>query len=168
MQRLLTIVCSFLICMFLLTACGEEPPVDGALTEVKDANGTVTGYERRYHNDNGDITRLDVYDANEEYLSYVLYDYDSDNRLLQETHYRADGIGDYYYAYVYDEDSNIIEKGWYSMTNGATRTLLDSDGNEVERYTYDDTDTLVKHEVKSGGQWEETSMDDLVEQTTAE
>ena len=75
--------------VLLFSACGAPADVDGAMTPIKDENGAVTGYERKYHNDNGDVTRWDVYDASEQYDHYVLYEYDSNGRLGKETYYRA-------------------------------------------------------------------------------
>ncbi len=156
-KRLLQSVCICLVIVLtaLLCACSNSSSKseEGVLKEVKDESGAVTGYERRYHNDNGDLTRLDVYDANQEYDHYLIYEYDDSNRLIKETRYRSDGIGEYYYTYDYDNNGNLIEKGYFSAKDGAERTLYDSDGNETERYTYDSADTLTAHEVNRNGQW---------------
>ena len=74
-----------------LCSCSGKKP-DGDMTPVKDDSGNITGYERRYHNDNGDITRWDIYDADQVYQSYVLYEYDNHNRLISEITYLANGI----------------------------------------------------------------------------
>ena len=161
MKRYISAAGLFLLLIMLFSLCGcsdnADQSAEGVLTEVKDGSGNITGYERRYHNDNGDITRLDVYDADEVYEYFVLYEYDDSNRLIQETRYRADGIGEYYYTYEYDDDGNITEKGYFSATDGAELTLYDAEGNETERYIYDNTDTLTKHEVLENGQWVEAS-----------
>lgn len=120
---------------------------------LKDENGAVTGYERKYHNDNGDVTRWDVYDANQQYDHYVLYEYDSNNRLAKETYYQASGIGVYYYAYSYNDSGKIAEEDFVSVKEGSTRTLYDADGHEEKRYTYDRDDQLIKYEVYQNDTW---------------
>ena len=79
MKRIVAILCSLALCTFFLSACGNK--ADGAMEPVQDENGSVTGYERVYHNDNGDITRWDVYDVNQKYDHYVLYEYDSNGKM---------------------------------------------------------------------------------------
>lgn len=147
----------FLLCVLMFTACGSEPAVDGAMTPVKDSDGRITGYERRYHNDNGDITRWDVYTADEVYDHYVLYEYDDDGRLIQETTYKANGIGDYYDAYEYDDDGNLSAKTHYTAYDGGVLTRYDADGNETERLTYDNDDQLIKYEILTDGVWVEAT-----------
>ena len=129
---------------------------------TKDEAGNQIGYERRYHNDNGDITGLDVYDNDQVYDHFVLYEYDDSNRLTKETTYRADGIGEFYYTYEYYDGGQISKKGYYTATNGAEITLFDEKGNETERFIYDETDTLIKHEVYENGRWEESSEEATV------
>lgn len=159
MRRLIAAVCICLVCLSLFSACSDNAPEteNGKLIELKDDSGAVTGYERRYYNDNGDVTRVDVYDTEDVYQSFIIYDYDDAYRLIQETHYRADGIGEYYYDYTYDDDGNMIEKGYFTMKDGAEVTLYDTDGNETERYTYDSDDSLSKHEVMVDGKWVEAT-----------
>ena len=162
-RRIITALCLclMLFCVVSLCACdGNSQSVDGAMTPVKDSSGNITGYERKYHNDNGDVTRWDIYDANQEYQSFVIYEYDDGNRLTKEAYYRADGIGEYYYSYVYDDDGDLYEKGYFSSTEGATRTLFDKDGKEIERYIYDETDALSKHEVMENGKWTEAPIEE--------
>lgn len=161
MRRLAALlVCLCLLVSLCLAACGDDDSGDsnGLYVPVKDSSGNITGYERRYYNDNGDITRWDVYDSNEVYDHYVLYEYDSSNRLIQETTYRADGIGDFYYTYLYNDDDVVIEKGYYTMKDGAQVTLYSDDGTESERYTYDNTDTLTLYEVYENGTWTEAPI----------
>ena len=76
-KRIITLLSVCLLFSFLLTACGSESVIDGEMTPVKDDSGNITGYERKYHNDNGDITRWDVYDADEKYDHYILYEYNN-------------------------------------------------------------------------------------------
>ncbi|MBQ6412314.1 MAG: hypothetical protein IJI19_02395 [Ruminococcus sp.] len=150
------ILCLF--CVLLFSACGAPADVDGAMTPIKDENGAVTGYERKYHNDNGDVTRWDIYDAQEQYDHYVLYEYDSNGRLGKETYYRADGIGVYYNAYSYTEDGVIAEMDYASAKEGSTRTLYDEEGKESKRMTYDINDELVKYEEFADGDWVEKPL----------
>ena len=154
MRKITALLCLCLCCTLFLVGCGEKP--DGDMEPIKDENGSITGYERKYHNDNGDITRWDVYDADEQYDHYILYEYDSNDRLGKETYYQADGIGVYYYAYSYDDNGTIAEKDYVSAKDGSTRTLYDSDGNESERYTFDINDQLSKYEVYQNGAWVES------------
>lgn len=163
-KRLIALCCVLLSALFLLTACGKEP-VDGDLTPVKDENGTITGYERKYHNDTGGVTRWDVYDADQQYDHYVLYEYDSSDRLTKETYYQADGIGVYYYEYSYDENGKLAEEDYASAKNGSTRTLYNN-GEENIRYTYDEKDELVKYEEYIGGTWVEKDLPTLSGETT--
>lgn len=169
-RRLLSALCLILLSVLMLSSCAEADPTaqDGVMTEVKDASGQISGYECRYHNDNGDITRLDVYDAEKVYQSFVIYEYDSKNRLIQESTYSADGLGDFYYTYDYDDDGNLIEKGWYSAKNGASITLYDADGGEYEKYVYDRNDTLTNHYVMQDGQWVEAPIDEEETEDEAE
>ena len=153
---------SIFVCILLsavmilpLCSCGSETAADGAYTPVKDENGSITGYERKYHNDNGDITRWDVYDANEQYDHYILYEYDSDGNLAKETYYRADGIGVYYYAYSYTDDGVLAEMDYASAKEGSTRTQYDSEGKELKRYSYDNKDEFFKYEEFINGKWVE-------------
>ena len=160
-KRLIISFCGCLLALLMLSlaGCGSQSATeDGTMLPVKDDSGTITGYERKYHNDNGDITRWDVYDANEQYDHYVLYEYNSENRLAKETYYRADGIGVYYYAYSYTEDGTLAEKDYVSAKEGSTRTIYDNEGKEKERYTYDDRDAFVKYEVFTDHQWVEKEL----------
>lgn len=155
-----------------LCACGEGGDAtkdeDGALTKISSDGGNVIGYERKYHNDRGDITRLDVYDKDENYDHYVIYEYDDAHRLVKETTYRADGIGDYYYTYEYDENGVLTEKGYFTQMNGATRTLYDAKGYATEKFTYDSDSKLVKHEVNKNGKWEDAPLEDADKSATEE
>lgn len=158
MRKKLAVVLSiFLLCAMAFTACTSESSADGEYTAVKDDSGTVTGYERKYHNDNGDITRWDVYTADEEYDHYILYEYDSDNRLGKETYYYANGIGEYYYAYSYDDDGNLAEKDYCTAKDGSERILY-QDGVESQRLTYDYNDVLIKYEEYQNGTWVEADL----------
>ena len=142
-----------------LCACGsDEAAEDGAYVPVKDDSGVITGYERKYHNDNGSVTRWDVYDANEQYDHYTIYEYNSDNQLVKETYYRADGIGVFYYAYSYSEDGVMAEMDYASAKDGSARTIYDENGKEKERYTYDNKDNFVKYEEYIDDQWVEKEL----------
>lgn len=157
MSRKLIVFLSFcLFGMILFSACSGKP-ADGEYTPIKDDSGTVTGYERKYHNDNGDVTRWDVYDANQQYDHFVLYEYDANDRLAKETYYLANGIGEYYYAYSYDEDGNLAEKDYCTAKNGSVR-LRYQKGVESERMTYDRDDKLIKYEVYRNDTWTEAEL----------
>ena len=158
-KKLAAVLFGCLFAVFILSAC-EDSQVDGVMTEIKDDSGQITGFERRYHNDNGDITRLDVYDKDQVYDHYIIYEYDDEYRLIKETAYQADGLGDYYYTYEYDDDGNLIEKGYYTAKDEALITIYDTDGDEIERYHYDKEDKLYLHEVLENGKWVSYDADD--------
>ena len=151
----LTITVCLCICI-LLCSCSSgdtEPTADGAMTAVTDSSGNVTGYERRYHNTDGNISRLDVYDADQEYLSFVLYEYYDDGSLYTETTYAADGIAQSRLIYIYDDDGALYQKA-YELPNGeATVETFDKDGNVVERQYYDTDEKLYKREALEDGEW---------------
>ena len=130
-----------------------EPTEDGIMTEIEDDDGNVTGYERRYHNDYGDITRLDVYDEDQTYLYFVLYDYYDDHKLYTETRYKAEGFAEYRYVYTYDDDGNLTEKAYELPHGEAELYRYDADGNEIERLYYGTDEQLVKREVLEDGEW---------------
>lgn len=153
MRRFLFPLILTLVCIMIFSACGEETAADGTMVPIKDDSGTITGYEAKYYNDNGDITRYDVYDANQEYDHYVLYEYDSENCLIKETSYLANGIGDFFYEYTYDTDGNLIEKDYCTAQDGSESILYDADGNEKEKYSYDEQGKLYRYEVFKNGEW---------------
>ena len=161
---LICCICAVLVLLMLpLSACGNQQQedaaeADGVLTPVKDDNGNITGYERKYHNDNGDVTCWDVYDADEQYQSYVLYEYDSENRLTQEIGYQADGLPVYGDSYTYSEDGVLTMKEHVIAKEGTERITYDNDGNEKDRITFDVNNNLVKYEVYQNGTWVEAEL----------
>ena len=162
LARMIALLTAFVLIVSLF-ACGEGNTTsteDGALNKITNDSGAPIGYERRYHNDNGDITRLDVYDKDENYDHYILYEYDDNNHLIKETTYRADGIGDYGYEYTYDENGIMTEKLYFTMTKGSERTLYNEKGYAVERYTYDPEDRLIKHELCVNGIWQDAPVEE--------
>lgn len=157
--RLISVICCFLLILLSLTLCAcdssgdEKPTEDGVMTELRDDNDNLTGYERKYHNDNGDVTRWDVYDENQTYLYYVLYEYDDNNRLTAETKYKAEGFAEYRYTYTYDDNGKLSEKA-YELPHGEAEVYrYDADGNEIERLYYDTNEALYKREVLENGKW---------------
>lgn len=161
MRKIVFILCLCFVCSFFLVACGEKP--DGSLEPIKDDAGAITGYERKYHNDNGDITRWDFYDTNEQSDHYLLYEYDSNNRLAKETYYAASGFGVWYNAYSYYDNGNVSEKDHATAKEGSSRTLYNEDGSDKERYTYDEKDQLIKYEVYQNGTWVENELPTVAE-----
>ena len=141
----------------LLCSCGDaevsDTPRDGEMTAVTDESGNISGYERRFHNDNGDITRLDVYDKDQVYLSYVLYAYDDSDRLLSETYYRADGIATSRTVYSYDENGNLYEKAFEQPNGEATVERYDAAGELIEKLYYNTDEKLTVREVLENGEW---------------
>lgn len=142
-----------------LSACSSseddtaEPTVDGAMTPVTDAGGQVTGYERRFHNDVGAITRLDVYDADQVYQSFVLYAYDDKGLMTSETYYRADGIAERRIAYTYDDSGTLYEKALELPNGEATVERLDAQGNVIEKQYFGTDEQLAYREVLEDGEW---------------
>lgn len=163
MRRLIALIAAVLI-ILCMTACDasdkQEATEDGVMTEIKDDDGNLTGYERRYHNDNGDITRWDVYDENQTYQYYILYEYDDDGRLSSETRYGAEGFGEYRYVYTYDDDGNLNEKAYEDPHGEATVVYYDTDGNEIERKYFGSDEKLEKREVLEDGKWVTYDADD--------
>ena len=158
------------VCLMLsaviLCSCGEEEKADGALTPVKDESGNITGYERKYHNDHGDITRWDIYDENEEYQSFVIYEYDSEYRLTKELTYRADGIGESGITYDYYDDGTLREEYSFSAKGDSSRCIYDTEGSWVEAYYYDDKDELIKHQVNENGEWIDAPLEESTEESS--
>lgn len=139
-----------------MCACGEkgkEPVSDGAMTAVKNDAGDIVGYERRYHNDSGDITRLDSYDADQNYLSFVLYAYDDNGRLFTETAYEASGIAQSRTVYTYDDDGKLIEKALELPHGDATVERYNADGDVIEKLYYNTDEQLSYREVLENGSW---------------
>lgn len=156
MRRLIAIIVSVLLIAAVLCSCGADSSAtkgDSGMTAVKDDNGDVTGYERRAFNDNGDVTRLDVYDKDQTYLYYILYEYDDDNRLYTETRYKAEGFAESRNVYTYDDDGNLLEKAYELPHGEAEVSRYDKDGNEIERQYYDADGKPVKTERLENGKW---------------
>ena len=146
----------------MLSACSAgdiKPTEDGVLTEVRGDSGNLTGYERRYHNDNGDITRLDVYDAEQVYQSFVIYEYDDNGLLYTETDYQTDGIAVSRDVYSYDESGAVYEIAHESPYGDATVDRYDANGEVVEKFCYDTDGRLERHEELKDGVWTEISTE---------
>lgn len=153
MRKLIAISAVLLAFCLLFSSCSSSETDNGGMKEIKDDSGKLTGYERRSYNDNGDVTRLDVYDENQTYLYYELYEYDDNNRLSSQTRYKAEGFAEYRYVYTYDDDGNLTEKA-YELPHGEAEVYrYDSDGNETERLYYDTDEKLLKREVLEKGKW---------------
>ena len=155
----------FALCFAALTvfcACADgsvSDTVDGAMTALTDSAGNVTGYERRYHNADGQLSRLDMYDSDKTYLNYVLYAYDDYSRLYTETYYRADGIAESRNVYTYGDDGKLSEKAVESPSGEVTVFCYDSSGEVVEKLYYDSNEKLFRHEVLSDGVWQNVEID---------
>ena len=157
MRRLVLLISICLICL-VFCSCGESESkaptiVSGEMTAVTNDSGKILGYECKYLDDEGRVTRWDIYNADQVYQKYLLYEYNDDGKLLKETSYRADGIGEYYYTYEYDENGTLREKGYYTQSDGSNISIFDENGFEVEKYVYDKEDKLTSHTVKVNGVW---------------
>lgn len=157
MKKIVLLISICLICL-IFCSCGEkstaEPTIpNGELVPVTNDSGKILGYERRYLNDDGKVTRWDIYNADQEYQRYMLYEYNDEGKTVKESSYRADGIGEYYYTYDYYASGVIKEKGYYTQSEGAKRTIYDEKGSEIERYVYDEEDNLTSHTVLVNGTW---------------
>ena len=162
MIRRISLVLMLCLCAVLpLFACSDNGSntADGAMTALKDDSGAVTGYERRYHNTDGQLSRLDMYDADQTYLNYVLYEYDDNGRLYTETAYRADGIAESRNIYTYDDDGNLSEKSVELPHGEATVYRYDASGKEIERLYYDKDEQLYLREALNNGVWESYDAD---------
>ncbi len=157
MKRLLILmICPVILICCLLCSCDKgdsQSTEDGVMTEIKDDDDNLTGYERKYHNDSGDVTRWDVYDENQTYLYYVIYEYDDNHRMTSETKYKAEGFAEYRYTYTYDDNGKLSEKA-YELPHGEAEVhRYDADGNEIERLYYGTDEKLNKREVLENGKW---------------
>jgi antitoxin component YwqK of YwqJK toxin-antitoxin module len=130
-----------------------KPTEDGVLTAVYDDGGAITGYERRYHNDNGDVTRLDVYDAEKNYQSFEICEYNDDGLLYTRTYYRADGIAVSRDVYSYDDAGTLSEIAHENPHGDATVDRYDKSGNIVEKLSYDTEGQLERRLVLEDGSW---------------
>ena len=154
---LICLCCIVVLACAALCSCGQggdtKSTESGVMTEIKDDDGNVTGYERRYQNAHGDISRWDVYDADQNYLYYVLYDYDDHYRLLSETKYQANGFAEDRYVYSYDDNGNLTEKA-YELPHGEAEVhRYNADGEEIERLYYGTDEKLSKREKLENGKW---------------
>ena len=166
MKRIAAFLFACLFSVLMLAACGSKESADGEYVAVKDDSGSITGYERKYHNDEGELTRWDVYTADEVYDHYILYEYDSDGRLGKETYYQADGIGVYYNAYSYNDDGVLMEMDYVNAKEGSERLIYDENGVEKERLTFDSSDNLIKYEVFRDGEWVSDEVPTEAEEAT--
>ena len=147
-----------LCCVLLFVSCSGDttPTSDGIMTAVTDDKGAVTGYERRYHNADGLLSRLDVYDADKVYLNYSLYEYDDEGRLSTETYYGADGIALSRDVYTYSEDGKLYEKAHETPSGEAKVERYDADGEVVEKLYYDSDGKLYQHDKLTDSGWVST------------
>ena len=154
------VICVLLLCCF--TACNSDSAsqaANGAMTEVKDDGGNLTGYERRYVDDEGRITRWDRYDANGEYQSFVLYQYNDEGLLYTETFYRADGIAESRIVYEYDDDGVLSAKSYEYPHGDALTDRYNADGEIVEKLYYGEDEQLYRHDVLEDGVWKSYDPD---------
>lgn len=162
-KRIILLALTACLCLsVVLCGCSgdDQPTGDGLMTAVTDDDGVVTGYERRFHNDNGDITRLDVYDKDKIYQSYVLYAYDDAYRLLSETYYQADGFAMHRYVYTYDDSGKLYEKALEKTNGESIVERYDQQGVVVEKRYYGADEKLVRTETLENGEWVSRSADD--------
>lgn len=157
-MRKLLLIFALLSIVICFAACDEKKDESsvsdaGGMVEIKNDDGDLTGYERRSYNDNGDVTRLDVFDKDQNCLYYILYVYDDNNRLYTETRYKGEGFAESRYVYTYDDDGNLAEKA-YELPHGEAEVYrYDTDGNEIERLYYGTDEQLTKREVLENGKW---------------
>ena len=167
-RRIICIAVLCLIAAMLFCACkeggGSSAVADGSMTPATDSSGNITGYERYSHNADGLLSRVDYFTTDETLDHYVLYDYDSDGRLIMETTYAGNGIGLYYYDYEYDVDGNYSRVMYVTQTEGYTVTFYEN-GEESELFSYDNKGNLLSHQEKQNGQWVETPYEET-ENTT--
>ena len=156
MRKLLAFLLALCCVGFMFCSCGSgdtSPTSDGEMTAVTDEKGNITGYERRYHNADGLLSRLDVYDADKVYLSFTLYEYDDEGRLSTETEYAADGIAKSRYVYTYSDDGKLSEKAFELPSGEAEVIRYDADGEEAEKLYYDSDGKLYRSETLTDNGW---------------
>ena len=167
MKRLFSAVVLSICLAVLLCACSADPDVsavNGAMTAVTDDDGKITGYERRYLNGEGYLSRLDQYDADQEYLSFVLYEYYDDGKLYTETYYRADGIAETRTVYTYDDNGKLYEKSYEYPHGNALTERYNTDGEVTEKFYYDEDAQLSEHDVLEDGRWISYDADGAIKQ----
>ena len=162
-----------LAAVFCLTACdssgSSQSTESGVMVEMKDSSGKVTGYERHSYDENGSQTRLDVFDAEQTCLYYILYTYDDSKRLLTETRYSGEGFAEHRYVYTYDDADHLIEMAYELPHGEAEVTRYDTNGDEIERLYYDTDEKLVKREVLENGKWKTYTGEEAgINETTGE
>ena len=161
-RRLIVIICVCLVCAVMLCSCSSsDTDKDGVKVPVYADDGTLTGYERSFHNDKGQLSRLDQFSADDEYTGFILYDYDSDGRIFQETTYGPDGIGKFFYNYEYDDEGRYYRVSYVTMNDGYTVTWY-KDGEENEIYNYASDGTVLSHKALSNGEWIDATEEPLV------
>ena len=165
-KRILFLISLFLFCAVLLCACAsqEDEPKDGSMIPVTESSGEITGYERYSHNDEGYLSRVDYFNANEEYDHYIIYEYDSQGRVSLETCYSANGIGQYFYDYRYDDEGNLEKVTYATQTEGYSVTSYEG-GAEKEKFSYDNKGNLISHQEMQNGEWVETPYEEETENT---
>jgi len=153
---------SILLLLSCFAACNDDSSavnVNGAMVEVKDDDGNVTGYERRYVDDDGRVTRWDRYDADQEYQSFVLYEYYDNGLLYTETFYRADGIAESRTVYEYDDDGNLAAKSYEYPHGDALTENYNANGELIEKLYYGEDEQLYRREVLEDGVWKSYDPD---------
>ena len=169
MRRLPILLLSILLAIVFcyMTACSSsgdtQTTENGVMVELKNSDGSLTGYERLSYDADGRVTRRDMFDTEKTCLYFILYTYDDNGLLYTETRYSGEGFAEYRYVYTYDDDGNLTEKAYESPTGEAEVTRYDSDGSEVERLYYGTDEKLAKREVFEDGKWVVREVEDATE-----
>ena len=155
-KRIIFLLIACLLLCAVLCACSSddaEPTENGSLTPVTDDAGKIIGYERRSYNDDGKVTRLDSYDADQNYLSYVLYSYDDAGRLYTEIYHSGEGFEKSRIVYTYVDSGRLYEKAFEYPHGEATVERYNADGKVIEKQYYDTDQHLIYTEKLENGAW---------------
>ena len=149
---------------FVLVSCDNTSPESqsGKMIPYYNDSNEQEGFVRRGYSTEVLLQREDFFDLDKNLTYFKAYEYDSDNNLIQETWYKSNGIGDYYYTYKYDDAGNIVEKGYYPAEGNVNITIFDSQGNEIEKYYYDNNDELYLHQKLENDKWIDYDKDDNI------
>lgn len=98
----------------------------GRITSIvnkKSDNSVITSFEYDYNADCGYDARQIISKITREDGRYVVYDYDSMGRLIDEDYRNSNGTRLYRYVYTYDKDGNRLTKKYYDHYNTLQGTL---------------------------------------------
>ena len=113
---------------------------DGKLVKIQvfDANNNNISYEVKYEYSKNDVSKVILYNSNKEYLN-ILY-YNNIGKITDDIKYNADGTFKYYVNFDYDEYGNIIS----IIEKDPSKKII----KEIKK-TYDSTGLITKYQLQS-------------------